>query len=213
MMTDKKEPTSEFFNDAFKEIGNIGAGHAATALSQMLNRRIDISVPRLTIIKLQDKLDPLYDSLPIKKDANLGIVYTMTSGDLEVDLLTVIPETGIIKFLNLVTYSKVTDVLALTEFEKSSLKEIGNILLLHYISAMNVFISSRLFIYPRVPEIALGSTIEVIETVFDKYLTEHDKEILSIDVDILVDEDKIDTSMLLVPSKETLENITAIFFG
>src|SRR6266487_3686643 len=40
--------------DALREVANIGAGHAATALSQMTNRRIMISVPRINIARLEE---------------------------------------------------------------------------------------------------------------------------------------------------------------
>src|SRR5207245_3831166 len=40
--------------DALKEVANIGAGHAATALSQLTNRRIMISVPEINIARLEE---------------------------------------------------------------------------------------------------------------------------------------------------------------
>ncbi|MBP2665527.1 MAG: CheC, phosphatase, inhibitor of methylation, partial [Firmicutes bacterium] len=43
--------------DALREIGNIGAGNAATALSQIINRKIDMSVPRLNILPLSEVPD------------------------------------------------------------------------------------------------------------------------------------------------------------
>src|ERR671916_186999 len=45
--------------DAMREVANIGAGHAATALSQMTNRRIMITVPRVKIKPLEDARDML----------------------------------------------------------------------------------------------------------------------------------------------------------
>ena len=40
--------------DALREVANIGAGHAATALGQMVNSRIMISVPRVNILRLEE---------------------------------------------------------------------------------------------------------------------------------------------------------------
>lgn len=40
--------------DALREVGNIGSGNAATALSQLLNRKIDMNVPAINIISFQD---------------------------------------------------------------------------------------------------------------------------------------------------------------
>ena len=36
--------------DALKEIGNIGAGNAATALAQIVNAQIDMNVPKVNIL-------------------------------------------------------------------------------------------------------------------------------------------------------------------
>ena len=47
--------------DALKEVENIGAGHAATALSQMTNRRIMISVPKISVTRLEDVAELLGD--------------------------------------------------------------------------------------------------------------------------------------------------------
>jgi len=43
--------------DAMREIGNVGAGNAATALSQVLNKKIDMNVPKVSIIPIEDVPD------------------------------------------------------------------------------------------------------------------------------------------------------------
>lgn len=40
--------------DALREIGNIGAGNSATALSQLINRRINMNVPNVSIVPLEE---------------------------------------------------------------------------------------------------------------------------------------------------------------
>ena len=45
---------NELQKDALKEVGNIGAGHAATALSQLLNTKINLTEPRIDVIKFRD---------------------------------------------------------------------------------------------------------------------------------------------------------------
>ena len=46
------EKVSETYLDVLKEIGNIGAGNAMTALSQMLNCKVDMKVPQLSLIHI-----------------------------------------------------------------------------------------------------------------------------------------------------------------
>lgn len=43
--------------DALREIGNIGAGNSATALSQVLNKKIDMNVPRVSLVPIEDVPD------------------------------------------------------------------------------------------------------------------------------------------------------------
>ena len=43
--------------DALREIGNVGAGNSATALSQIINHRIDMNVPKVSIVPLGDVPD------------------------------------------------------------------------------------------------------------------------------------------------------------
>lgn len=47
---------NDFQIDALKEIGNIGSGNAATALSQMINKKVDMAVPQLDILEFNDMI-------------------------------------------------------------------------------------------------------------------------------------------------------------
>lgn len=51
------EQMDAFHMDILKEIGNIGAGHAATALSKLLNKRIEMTIPDARIISFDEMMD------------------------------------------------------------------------------------------------------------------------------------------------------------
>jgi chemotaxis protein CheY-P-specific phosphatase CheC len=70
--------------DALREIGNIGSGNAATALSQMLDRPVNIAVPRVTVLDYQT----VAERLGGPEELMIGLLLTI-SGDL----------TGMIMFL------------------------------------------------------------------------------------------------------------------
>ena len=53
-MSDDIASLSPVQMDALREIGNVGAGNSATALSQIINRRIDMDVPRVSIVPLEE---------------------------------------------------------------------------------------------------------------------------------------------------------------
>src|SRR5262245_32258766 len=73
--------------DALKEVANIGAGHAATALSQMTNSKIMISVPRITVTPLEAV--PAQMKNP---DNIVAAVLMQMVGDLTGRTLMMIPE-------------------------------------------------------------------------------------------------------------------------
>src|SRR5687768_5532713 len=73
--------------DALREVANIGAGHAATALSQMTNRTIMISVPEVNVRPLEEVSDMLG-----KPDAVVAAVLMQMMGDLTGRTLVLFPE-------------------------------------------------------------------------------------------------------------------------
>src|SRR5256885_8452435 len=73
--------------DALREVANIGAGHAATALSQMTNRRIMISVPKISVTRLEDVADLLGDANEV-----VAAILLHMLGDLTGRTLLVFPE-------------------------------------------------------------------------------------------------------------------------
>src|SRR5256712_5411906 len=73
--------------DALREVANIGAGHAATALSQLTNRRIMISVPQINIARLEE----VPDLLGNPQDVVAAVLMHML-GDLTGRTLLLFPE-------------------------------------------------------------------------------------------------------------------------
>src|SRR2546430_5966826 len=73
--------------DALREVANIGAGHAATALSQLTNRRIMISVPQINIVRLEEVPDLLGDP-----QEGVAAVLMHMLGDLTGRTLLLFPE-------------------------------------------------------------------------------------------------------------------------
>ena len=73
--------------DALKEIGNIGAGNAATALSMLLSKKITIKVPQIRIIPFDD----VSKSVGGPEQLVIGI-FMRINGDIDGNILMVIPE-------------------------------------------------------------------------------------------------------------------------
>src|SRR3990170_4634802 len=115
--------------DALKEVENIGAGHAATALSQMTNRRIMISVPKIQVTRLEDTADLLG-----QPDEVVAAVMLHMLGDLTGRTLLVFPEHAAKTLCDLLLGRALGSTATFGMLEQSSLKEAGNILCSAYMN-------------------------------------------------------------------------------
>src|SRR3954451_4696637 len=113
--------------DALREVANIGAGHAATALSQMIGETIMISVPMINIARLEDV--PPQVAGP---DEPVAAVLMQMLGDLTGRTLLVFPRRTAHRLASLLqrrpTDGPDADTKEFTEMDQSAIKEAGNIL-------------------------------------------------------------------------------------
>ena len=109
--------------DALKEVANIGAGHAATALSQLTDRRIMISVPEITVTKLENLSEALLDPNEV-----VAAVLMHMLGDLTGRTLLMLPEENAKLLCDLLLRREPGTTQSFEDLERSGLKEAGNIL-------------------------------------------------------------------------------------
>jgi chemotaxis protein CheC len=142
--------------DALKEVANIGAGHAATALSLMTGARIMIDVPTVNVAPLDELIPGIAD-----KDSQIVSVLMDMSGSLRGHTLLALP---------LVTGRRLADLMLRRErrtggtldmLEESALKEAGNILGGAYMTALSEFLGMTLL--PSPPRLMVGTTQTVME--------------------------------------------------
>ncbi|MBU1872003.1 MAG: chemotaxis protein CheC [Candidatus Omnitrophica bacterium] len=132
--------------DALKEIGNICSGNAATALSQLLNRKISIVVPRIHFIPIEDV--PVAVGGPDRLVVGL---FLRVLGDLPSTILFVFSQKDALSLASLMTSKQVSSASVITELDRSALKEIGVILANAYLGSLSSFVGMGLV--PCVPEL------------------------------------------------------------
>jgi len=136
---------SESQKDALKEIGSICAGNAATALSQLLNKKIEIEVPQVFFVPVEEVPSVIgQDRLVV------GLVVKIL-GDFPSVILLIFPHQDALNLASLLTGKKLSNGAVITEMERSALKEIGIIIANAYLQALIVFI--RWGLVPTVPEV------------------------------------------------------------
>ncbi len=132
--------------DALKEIGNICAGNAATALSQLFNKRLEMDVPDILFLPLEEvpKVVGGQDNLVI------GLVIRIL-GDFPSVILLIFSQEDAKKLASLMNHEDGNGKKVITEMDRSALKEIGVILANAYLGALSVFVKWGLV--PSVPEL------------------------------------------------------------
>lgn len=118
--------------DTLREIGSIGTGNAATALSNMLGRKVNITLPEVRIMGYNEAIEWIGGP----EEITAGVLVKL-SGQINGIMLSVQP----LEFVNLALESMlgetVTDYAQLSEMENSVLVEMGNIMISTFINALS----------------------------------------------------------------------------
>jgi chemotaxis protein CheC len=145
--------------DALREVANMGAGHAATALSQMTGATIMISVPTIQVARLED----LPPELGPAEQPVAGVVMDML-GDLTGRTLLVFPKHTVMRMAEMMLRRPHGSSVALGELERSAIKEAGNILSGAYMNALSDFMGMVLL--PSPPTLAVDASTAVLSREF-----------------------------------------------
>lgn len=144
--------------DALREVANIGAGHAATALSQMTGARIDVSVPFLQVAAVEEVPETLG-----AKDAVIAAVMIHILGDLTGRTLLVLPIKSARRLSEILLGQSSGTILEFGELERSALMEAGNIVSAAHMNALSDFLGMMLI--PSVPHLEMDRVEAVVPKV------------------------------------------------
>jgi chemotaxis protein CheC len=153
--------------DALKEVANIGAGHAATALSQMIGGTIMISVPTINISRLEE-IPPQV----AEPDEPVAAVLMHMLGDLTGRTMLVFPRPSALRLAELMLHREPGTSDEMGEMEQSALKEAGNILSSAYMNALSEFM--HLMLLPSPPSLAIDMSTAVLTTAYLQFSSQKD---------------------------------------
>lgn len=179
--------------DVLREIGNIGAGNATTALSQMINSKIDMKVPKVDLLEFKE----LSDIVGGAENLVVGILFTL-EGQIDGMMMFMMDMGAARHLVNLlVGASYGTDTGDFSEMELSALNEIGNIIAGAYLSSLSAL--TNLLITSSVPYMAIdmaGAILSVPAIEFGKI---GDKALL-IETEFGDDEKAVNGYFILIPT-------------
>ncbi len=187
--------------DALREVANIGAGHAATALSQMVGGTIMISVPRINIQRL-DEIAPLVAS----PDEPVAAVLLHMLGDLSGRTLLVFPKAAALQLAEVMLRRPRGSSSELGELEQSAIKEAGNILSSAYMNALSEFMGMLLL--PSPPALAVDMSAAVLTTAYLQFGTNRDY-VFYVESDFMLqgEAERLRGFFLLLPDPASLQAI------
>jgi chemotaxis protein CheC len=181
--------------DALRELANIGSGTASTALSSMLGRSVDISVPKAFVLPMAEAVTSIGDPESEVTGIVLGVV-----GDMPACVLLLFTPKDAELMCGLL------DVEAHSEIGTSALMEIGNIVGTSYINALAEMTGMSL--EPTPPGAATDMLGAIVETVLAQSAAAGDVALL-LDSELVVEHEDCSVSFLLVPDQGGIEQLLA----
>lgn len=118
--------------DALREIGSIGTGNAATALSSMLGTEVRMTLPEVQILEFNDAVEKMGGFETVAAG-----VMSMLGGQVNGIMLAIFQLDAINLLMKGVLQEEVNDYSELNEMEHSAIIEVGNILISAFVNALS----------------------------------------------------------------------------
>lgn len=188
--------------DVLKEIGNIGAGNATTALSRMINAKIDMSVPKVKLLGFSE----LAEVIGTEGTVMAGILLLL-EGDIDgmmMFLLEIESARALVNsLLGKETSEADKDNIEFDDMEFSAMREIGNIITGSYLSALSDL--TKLTIVSSVPSLQIDLAEAILSIPAIEFSKIGDKVLL---IQTQFDnESQINGYFVLVPELESYDKI------
>jgi len=185
--------------DVLKEIANIGAGNATTALSKMLNAKVDMKVPCIQFMEFKE----LAEGIGGAENLVVGILLTLDTG-IEGMMMFVLESNSAEQIVNLLM-GKSGKLDEFSEMDLSALQEIGNIIAGSYLSAISAF--TNMTITASVPYLSIDMAGAILSVPAIEFSKISDKALL-IETEFGDKDTIINGYFILIP---TLDAFTTIF--
>ena len=185
-------------SDAIQELGNIGAAHAATTLSQMLGSTIEMSVPAVTVVDLSHLADYMGEE-------SAAMVAFELQGDIPHGgyILFYITRESAIRMTNTMLGMTETNR-PLSEMDKSALLEVGNIMVSAFLDATAEMLGFVML--PSPPALTIDMAHAAMQSLIAQ-MQEETNEVLLFSTELTCEEYKVDSDIIMMPERSTLNKI------
>ena len=199
MALNKYEDLTDIHLDVLKEVGNIGSGNAAAALSTLINKNVEIQMPSVSIVPFQEAIEHTGGAEHI-----MASVMSRMSGGMEGMILIMMDKAFVNAITKVFFNMEVHGLTNLDETVISALSEVGNIICGTYVSAIgqltniDVKLASPCF---QVDMAGALMSVPVIE------FGEVGDKLLNIDKNLVIDGQAMNAEVFLIPTIDSLETM------
>ncbi len=200
---------SEVQRDALQEVGNIGAGNAANALAQMINKRVDINIPSVEMVELDE-----YANTMSNKNETLLVAWSNVTGKTRATVLTLFNIKDAIDITSIIVddrdkkqidlRKKISKASDFPELYHSAISELGHILGSHYVSAIGDLLGIRLMTEP--PDMSVDTGRQLFK-ILKEEIGLLKKLSLVITTNVIITDIKVTGTFLFIPNLETLQEL------
>lgn len=185
--------------DVLREIGNVGSGNAATALSTMLDKAVNITVPKIKILTFGE----VATALGGPENIVVGLLLQL-SDDVGGIMMFLLEKNFAASTITTLTGMEMESFPELDDMGVSVMSEIGNIMAASYVNAISTMTSLKINI--SVPEIAVDM-VGALLSVPAIYFANVSDKIIFIENAFNCDGENLSSHILMIPDVESLEKI------
>ncbi|MFR3730925.1 chemotaxis protein CheC [Lacrimispora sp.] len=182
--------------DLIREIGSIGTGNSATALSSMLGKSVRMTLPDVQILGYNEAIKFLGDPEEI-----VAAILVKMTGEINGLMLFILKLDFINEVLSSVMQKEIEDYYQLNVMETSALEEIGNIIISSYVNAMSTL--SDVTINLSVPDIAVNMLGGILSVPMVEFGYQTDK-MMMISGQFIIGGKVLHSDLLMMPDIESL---------
>lgn len=183
--------------DALREIGTIGAGNGATALSQMMGKRVRMTVPEIRIVPFAEVTETVGGAERV-----VAGLFTTASGAAHCNILFVFPIESARVLVDILMDRPIGQTKELDFLDKSALAEVANVVSGAYLNSLSNF--TGLDFIPSVPAVAVDMAGAILNTVLIQAGVMGDHALL-LETEFSEIEEKITGQFFLLPEEGSLE--------
>ena len=190
---------NEMQRDALQEVANIGASHAATALSKMVNKPIQVGIPRIDVVPIEESINTVPQTDPV-----VGVLLQMAE-ETPLYVMVLLSKESAFYLANLLLDQPEETRDNFSEMEESALMEVSNVMMSSFFDSITQLINVSMV--PGPPVIAFDMPAAILDYALIKIGSVADSVLL---FETAVSEEgtnTFDVNMFLIPEPQTIDLI------